>query len=95
MPGALHGELAGAAEREHLSLNRFVVNALTASLGSTAVAQPSPDAEPPGETVERQVVAPGKPSRALRLALLGTIALVVVAAAAAVVLLVLALQRGV
>jgi RNA polymerase sigma-B factor len=95
MPGALHGELAGAAEREHLSLNRFVVNALTASLGSTAVGQPSPDAGPPSETVERQVVAPGKPSRALRLALLGTVALVVVAAAAALVLLVLALQRGV
>jgi RNA polymerase sigma-B factor len=95
MPGALHAQLAGAAEREHLSLNRFVVNALTTSLGSTAGAQPSPDAEPPSETVERQVIARGKPSRALRLALLGTVALVVVAAAAAVVLLVFALQRGV
>jgi RNA polymerase sigma-B factor len=95
MPGALHAQLAGAAEREHLSLNRFVVNALTASLGSTAAAQPSPDVEPPGEAVDRQAAARGKPSRALRLALLGTIALVVVAAAAALVLLVLALQRGV
>ena len=95
MPGALHAQLAGAAEREHLSLNRFVVNALTASVGSTAVDQPSPDAEPPSETVERHGAVPGEPSRGLRLALLSTVALVVVAAAAAIVLLVLALQHGV
>ena len=42
MPGALHAQLASAAEREHLSLNRFVVKGLEASLSSAAADQPSP-----------------------------------------------------
>jgi RNA polymerase sigma factor (sigma-70 family) len=33
MPESLHGELAGAAESEHVSLNQFITNALSAAIG--------------------------------------------------------------
>lgn len=95
MPPALHAQLAGAAEREHLSLNRFVTNALDASVSPAKVTQPDAAAQVPTETIERQGVVARKPSRAFRLALATNIVIVVLAAVAAIVLLVLALQNGV
>jgi hypothetical protein len=81
MPSELHEQLAAAAEREDISLNRYVNDAL-----STSVDGPKDDPEPDG----RRRSAP-----ALRVALATNLAIVVVAAAVAVVLLVLALQRGI
>jgi len=95
MPAALHAQLAGAAEREQLSLNRFVINVLAASVSPATVTQPDAVGRVPAETIERQGVEGRKPSRAFRLALATNITIVVLAAVAAIVLLVLALQNGV
>jgi RNA polymerase sigma-B factor len=93
MPGALHAQLARAAEREQLSLNRFVTKVLASSVS------PSRPAKPPAATQGSQVTEPAesserKRSRGLRLALATNLALVVVAGLAAIVLLVLAAQNG-
>jgi RNA polymerase sigma-B factor len=94
MPGALHAELASAAERERLSLNRFVTNALAAT-----VAQGVPPQQAPAASADAGAGGQGpgtaKASRTLRLALVLNLALVILAAAAAIVLLVLAVQHGV
>jgi RNA polymerase sigma-B factor len=92
MPSALHEELTHAAEREHVSLNRFVTAALAESVaapGAGSSPQPVPAGvdEPPGAHTHRQ--------RRFRMLLLANVAVIVVAAAAAVVLLILALQRGI
>jgi RNA polymerase sigma-B factor len=84
MPSELHAQLAQAAERDDVSLNRYVNDALSSSVddsGAQAVA---------GE-------ADGQPSRAraLRVALATNLVVVVLAGVAAVVLLVLAVQRGI
>jgi hypothetical protein len=96
MPGPLHEQLATAAKRERLSLNRFVTNALAASVsptgsppGEDAAVRPSDGAAEPSPRARRE------PSRALRLALATNLIVVVLAALAAVVLFVLALQSGV
>jgi len=96
MPGPLHEQLAAAAKRERLSLNRFVTKVLAASV-SPAGSQPRGDAAmPPAEhTVESSPPSRRERSRALRLALATNLLVVVLAALAAVVLLVLALQSGV
>jgi hypothetical protein len=39
MPESLHGELARAAEHEHVSLNQFITNALSAAIGWQQPAQ--------------------------------------------------------
>ncbi len=86
MPSELHAQLAEAAQREDVSLNRYVNDALSSSVdgsGSCAeAATPQADSRP----------ARG---RAVRLALATNLAVVVLAAIAAVVLLVLAVQRGI
>jgi RNA polymerase sigma-B factor len=96
MPGPLHEQLATAAKRERLSLNRFVTNALAASVsptgsspGADAAVRPSDGAAEPSPRARRE------PSRALRLALATNLIVVVLAGLAAVVLFVLALQSGV
>jgi len=98
MPGALHSQLASAAERDHLSLNRFITNVLAASVSppSANVAQPGAAAPPAAQTPEgedrhRPAV---KRSRAFRLALATNVALIVITAVGAIVLLVLALHNG-
>jgi predicted RNase H-like HicB family nuclease len=92
MPSALHEELTHAAEREHVSLNRFVTAALAESVaapGARSSPQPVPAGvdEPPGAHTHRQ--------RRFRMLLLANVAVIVVAAAAAIALLILALQRGI
>jgi RNA polymerase sigma-B factor len=89
MPSELHEQLAQAAEREDVSLNRYVNDALSSTVGGPA----SQD----GTAAER---ADGPRSlrlsaRSVRLALATNLAVVVIAGIAAVVLLVLAVQRGV
>lgn len=79
MPGELHEQLAQAAEREELSLNRYVTQALSTSV--------EPDL---GDGPRLH-----SGSRTLRLALATNLAVVVIAALVAVVLLVLALERGI
>jgi hypothetical protein len=94
MPGALHAQLAGAAEREQLSLNRFVTNVLAESVSPGARSLPSAAGQPAGETTRQENVTAEEPSRAFRIALAANLAVVVLAAVAAIVLLVLALQHG-
>ena len=88
MPRDLHEQLAEAAERDHVSLNRFVTDALAASVKSprqtTTTEQPQARASP----------APA-PARSLRIALAANLVVVVIAALLAVALLVLALERGI
>jgi hypothetical protein len=95
MPSELHKQLVHAAERRRVSLNRYVTDTL-----STSVGPPSPDR--PGRAPEdRPAVvefnrAPDRPRAAgVRMAIAANLAFVVVAGVVAVVLLVLALQRGI
>jgi len=94
MPGALHSELARAAEREHLSLNRFITKILAASVSGAVIARPGAAEETPDEAIGAQRRSSRRPSRGLRIALATNIAVVVLAGLAAIVLLVLALQNG-
>jgi len=94
MPSELHEQLAHAAEREDVSLNRFVNDALSSSIEG--------DSSPGSETVEGVADANESPPRsrrvsapALRVALATNLAIVVLAGVVAVVLLVLAVQRGI
>jgi hypothetical protein len=74
MPKTLHGELARAAEREGVSLNRLIVTRLSGS-------------QPPGEV---GAVPRGRRSRLLAYALAANFVVLVGAAAAAIALLVIA-----
>jgi hypothetical protein len=96
MPGPLHQQLATAAKRERLSLNRFVTNVLAASVSPTG-SPPAADAavRPSDAAAEPTARAGREPSRALRVALATNVIVVVLAALAAVVLFVLAVQSGV
>ncbi len=88
MPSTLHQQLAQAAEREQVSLNRFVTDALATTV--------SPPADPaPAPTPSRDdAPAPPPPARTIRMVLAANLAIVVLSLAVAAVLLVLALQRG-
>lgn len=92
MPSALHEQLSRAAQREQLSLNRFVTNVLARSVAQAS----SPSlVEHPGD----EVVAPHPPAlqtrRSFRMLLAANALVIIAAAAAGVVLLVLALERGI
>ena len=87
MPSELHEQLAQAAEREEISLNRFVNDALSSSVDAPeSGAEEAPAREEPSSL--------RLSARAVRVALATNLAIVVVAGIAAVVLLVLAVQRG-
>jgi hypothetical protein len=97
MPSELHHQLALAAEREDISLNRYVNDALTSSVE----ADPSTDSEAEEAPHGGEPVADDSPGGArsasasgLRVALATNLAIVVLAGIAAVVLLVLAVQHG-
>jgi antitoxin HicB len=94
MPGTLHTQLARAAEREQLSLNRFVTKVLASSVSPKQPTSPRTDTHLP-ETAAQPANGPKRePSRALRVALATNLAVVVFAGLAAIVLLVLAVQSG-
>jgi hypothetical protein len=94
MPGTLHAQLARAAEREQLSLNRFVTKVLASSVSSTQPAQPRAPIQRAEKSIDPEPGSKRKPSRAFRVALATNLAVVMLAGLAAVVLLVLALQTG-
>jgi hypothetical protein len=83
MPRALHDELAEAAEREGLSLNRFITGILTTSVRGH-----------PGELPESSNLEAREVPRWLPAAIVANIVVVVLAAIAAIVLLVIAWQNG-
>jgi RNA polymerase sigma-B factor len=85
MPSELHEQLALAAEREEVSLNRYVNDALSSRVDGSD----SRTAEATGESRRRLS------ARAVSLALATNVMIVVLAGIAAVVLLVLAVQHGV
>lgn len=90
MPSALHQELTRAAEREQVSLNRFVTDQLAASVTASGSGAPS------GVPMTNQApAAPARHRHNFRLLIAVNLAVIVLAAAAAITLLVLALQRGV
>ncbi len=97
MSGDLHQQLAQAAEREQVSLNRFVTDALAESVtdGSTqeqvAAHDSMPDASAGDETPAGR---PRNPRRTLRMVLAANLVVVVLAGTIAIILLVLALQQG-
>jgi RNA polymerase sigma-B factor len=90
MPSELHEQLSRAAERDEISLNRYVTDALSSSVGMTAPDRAEPSAAEPGTSAEDP-----RATRRLRMALATNVAIVVLAGLVAVVLLVLALQRGI
>jgi RNA polymerase sigma-B factor len=95
MPSELHEQLARAAEREEVSLNRFVTDALAAAVApGQRTHQPAAGRRAAGADESQPAVA-RRPARALRVALATNLAVVVIAGLVAVWLLVLALQRGI
>lgn len=92
MPSTLHEDLARAAKREHVSLNRFVTDVLAASVSSARPIDAPTDASPPADPAPGPL---GRSTRGLRLALATNLVVVVLAGVLAVALLVLALERGI
>ena len=89
MSGELHEQLAHAAEQSQVSLNRYVTDALAATVAGRA------DAVEPEQPPPTQVVASQAPARSIRIALAANMVVVVFAALVAIALLVLALERGI
>lgn len=83
MPSELHAGLAQAAQRENVSLNRFVTDALAATAGGAAHEERQPDLEEPRRL------------GGVRLVLAANVVLLALTVAVAIVLIVLALQRGI
>jgi RNA polymerase sigma-B factor len=86
MPSTLHEQLAQAAERDQVSLNRFVTQALATTISPTPAAEAA--------TADTPAAGP-PPVRTIRMVLAANLVIVVVCLAVAAVLLVLALQRGI
>jgi RNA polymerase sigma-B factor len=94
MDGSLHEQLAQAAERQHVSLNRLVTEVLAASVSPVPSATKSGDGTP----AAARAPSPGPtrpPARTLRVALAANLVVVVLVGLIAVALLVLALERGI
>ncbi len=97
MSGDLHQQLARAAERDQVSLNRFVTDALAETVTGDSAHEPAVagPAEPAVSLGDRGPVGqPRNPRRTLRMVLAANVVVVVLAGTIAVVLLVLALQQG-
>jgi RNA polymerase sigma-B factor len=95
MPSDLHEQLVRAAEREEVSLNRFVTDVLAASIDPGQRIQPSSSGRLAAVADESEPAGARRPARALRVALATNLAVVLLAALVAVALLVLALERGI
>jgi RNA polymerase sigma-B factor len=91
MPNTLHGELARIAEREHVSLNQFITNALAAAVGWR---RPGEEDRQAIETGRSEEAISGRSPRWLPAALITNIVIVVVAGILALVLLLVAWQQG-
>jgi RNA polymerase sigma-B factor len=89
MPRGLHDHLADAAEREGVSLNRFITNTLTAAIQGRGAAPAARHEEHDQSELEAREVP-----RWLPAAIVANIVVVVVAALVAIVLLVIAWQNG-
>ena len=86
MPGNLHEQLTRAAEREHVSLNRFITDRLAGSVsGDDEPTEPEPESP----------VSPLEGRRRFRMLLAANIVVIVLAVLVAIALLVLALERGI
>jgi RNA polymerase sigma-B factor len=95
MPSALHEELTRAAEREQVSLNRFVTARLAASVASSGgPATPMPASAGAPMPTDPASTPPVRRHN-FRLLVAVNVVVIVLAAAAAITLLVLALQRGI
>jgi RNA polymerase sigma-B factor len=95
MPKPLHAQLAQAAEKQQLSLNRFVTDLLSAAVQRSDFEQtPVPTAPPAADGLNATGSARAAP-RSIRVALATNLAVVVLAGIVAIVLLVLALVHGV
>jgi RNA polymerase sigma-B factor len=94
MPGPLHEQLAREAENAHVSLNRFITDALAASLSTSEREQPEAASHPRDPAANRGPGSGSASPRGLRVALATNVVVVVIAGVVALVLLVLALQRG-
>jgi HicB family len=84
MPRTLHGELAQAAEREGISLNRLIVTRLSRSL--------TPGASTPSREQGAPAAAPAPRSRLLGYALIANFGVLLVTGAVALVLLITAFR---
>jgi RNA polymerase sigma-B factor len=89
MPRSLHDDLADAAEREGLSLNRFITGTLTAAVQGRAAEPGERHEQPESSEFEAREVP-----RWLPAAIVANIVVVVAAALVAIVLLVIAWQNG-
>jgi RNA polymerase sigma-B factor len=93
MSGTLHEELTRAAEREQVSLNRYVTAQLAAAVASSSVSTAAGSLRPPGDVSAQAMPPPRK--RSLRILLGVNLLVMVLAAAGAIALLVLALEQGI
>jgi hypothetical protein len=96
MSGDLHQQLAQAAEREQVSLNRFVTDALAESVTGGGAHEPAAPTDPPADVApvdDAPAERARNPRRTLRMVLAANLVVVVLAGTIAVVLLVLALQQ--
>ena len=94
MPKSLHEELAHAAEKEQVSLNRLVTDVLASAVAQGDLPRAG-EAESGPDRVARSAGAKPASTRTFRLALATNLVVVVLAGVIAVVLLVLALAHGV
>jgi RNA polymerase sigma-B factor len=87
MPSTLHRELSEAAEREQVSLNRYVNDTLAASL--------TPEEAGAIDSADDGAAAPAPPPRRnFKMLFAANVIVMVVAAVAAIVLLILAFEQG-
>ena len=97
MPGALHERLSLAAERERVSLNRFVTDVLaTAVPPNQPASAPSSSSTPSAskDEVDSPAHTTAERSARLRMLLVVNVLVIVLAGLAALVLLILAIERG-
>jgi RNA polymerase sigma-B factor len=94
MPKSLHEELAQAAEKEQISLNRLVTDVLASAVEQGDLARTN-GAKSDRGAVDRSAEAKPASARTFRLALATNLVVVVLAGVIALVLLVLALAHGV
>ena len=94
MSGDLHQQLAQAAEREQVSLNRYVTDALAESVTSESAHAPAAASSPEPHSAADGGSAARDPRRTLRMVLAANLVVVVLAGTVAIVLLVLAMQQS-